>query len=213
MFTSSSFYSCHLRGSIHPARLRLELCFLSTSAGEDFPRRASHPSPLHIYPNSSAAAAPPPSRPSFGASQASFISASCLFCSRFHMFTANSLTAQTSRPAFVFKSPKSHICGRYSFSEDPEKLQPPGAHPRLRPSPAGKPSQISNQSYRQMAPGGGVVSGSMSKLSNSTTISDILGAKIMKVHSRLLGYFSGKPGVLMTPRGAVKLVEHSGPAG
>lgn len=101
MFTSSSFYSCHLRGSIHPARLRLELCFLSTSAGEDFPRRASHPSPLHIYPNSSAAAAPPPSRPSFGASQASFISASCLFCSRFHTFTANSLTAQTSRPAFV----------------------------------------------------------------------------------------------------------------
>lgn len=53
----------------------------------------------------------------------------------------------------------------------------------------------------------------MSKLSNSTTISDILGAKIMKVHSRLLGYFSGKPGVLMTPCGAVKLVEHSGPAG
>lgn len=81
------------------------------------------------------------------------------------------------------------------------------------PSPAGKPSQISSQSYRQMAPGGGVGSGSMAKLSNSTTISDILGAKIMKVHSRLLGYFSGKPGVFMRPRGAVKLVEHSGPAG
>lgn len=80
------------------------------------------------------------------------------------------------------------------------------------PSPAGKPSQISNQSNRQRAPGGDVVSGSMSKLSNSTTISDILGAKIIKVQSRLLGYFSGKPGVLMTPRGAVKFLEHSGPA-
>lgn len=80
------------------------------------------------------------------------------------------------------------------------------------PSPAGKPSQISSQSYRQRAPGGGVVSGSISKLSNSTTISDILGAKIMKVQSRLLGYFSGKPGVLMTPLGAVKFLEHSGPA-
>lgn len=57
-----------------------------------------------------------------------------------------------------------------------------------------------------------MVSGSMSKLSNSTTISDILGAKIMKVQSRLLGYFSGKPGVLMTPLGAVKFLEHSGPA-
>lgn len=83
-------------------RLRLELCFLSTSAGEDFPQRTSHPSPLHIYPNSSAAPAPS----SFsGASQASFISASCLFRRRFHMFTAvpNSLTAQTSRPAFFKK--------------------------------------------------------------------------------------------------------------
>lgn len=57
-----------------------------------------------------------------------------------------------------------------------------------------------------------MVSGSISKLSNSTTISDIWGAKIMKVHSRLLGYFSGKPGVLMTPLGAVKFLEHSGPA-
>lgn len=58
-----------------------------------------------------------------------------------------------------------------------------------------------------------MVSGSMSKLSNSTTISYILGAKIMKVQSRLLGYFSGKPGVLTTPLGAVKFREHSGPAG
>ena len=57
-----------------------------------------------------------------------------------------------------------------------------------------------------------MVSGSMVKLSNSTTISDILGAKIMKVQSRLLGYFSGKPGVLMTPAGVVKFLEHSGPA-
>lgn len=58
-----------------------------------------------------------------------------------------------------------------------------------------------------------MVSGSMSKLSNSTTISDILGAKIMKVQSRLLGYFSGKPGVFITPLGAVKFLEHSGPVG
>lgn len=57
-----------------------------------------------------------------------------------------------------------------------------------------------------------MASGSISKLSNSKTISDILGAKIMKVQSRLLGYFSGKPGVLMTPLGAVKFLEHSGPA-
>lgn len=56
-----------------------------------------------------------------------------------------------------------------------------------------------------------MVSGSMSKLSNSTTISDILGAKIMKVQSRLLGYLSGNPGVFITPRGAVKFLEHSGP--
>lgn len=57
-----------------------------------------------------------------------------------------------------------------------------------------------------------MVSGSISKLSNSTTISDILGAKIMKVQSRLLGYLSGKPGVLTTPQGSVKFLEHSGPA-
>lgn len=87
----------------------------------------------------------------------------------------------------------------------------PFSHPTVR-SPAGKPSQISSQSYRQTAPGGGDVSGSMLKLSNSTTISDILGAKIMKVQSRLLGYFSGKPGVSMVPLGAVKFLEHSGPA-
>lgn len=44
-------------------------------------------------------------------------------------------------------------------------------------------------------------------------ISDILGAKIMKVQSRLLGYFSGKPGDFMTPLLEVKFLEHSGPAG
>lgn len=86
-------------------RLRLELCFLSTSAGEDFPQRTSHPSPLQIYPNSSAAA-PPPSRPSaavLGASQASFISAPCLFCSLFHMFTVvpNSFNPSETRKGNV----------------------------------------------------------------------------------------------------------------
>lgn len=44
-------------------------------------------------------------------------------------------------------------------------------------------------------------------------ISDILGAKIIKVQSRLLGYFSGKPGDFMTPLLEVKFLEHSGPAG
>lgn len=44
-------------------------------------------------------------------------------------------------------------------------------------------------------------------------ISDIFGAKIMKVQSRLLGYFSGNPGDLMMPLLEVKFLEHSGPAG
>lgn len=35
----------------------------------------------------------------------------------------------------------------------------------------------------------------------------------MKVQSRLLGYFSGKPGDLMTPLLEVKFLEHSGPVG
>lgn len=35
----------------------------------------------------------------------------------------------------------------------------------------------------------------------------------MKVQSRLLGYFSGKPGDFMTPLLEVKFLEHSGPAG
>lgn len=34
----------------------------------------------------------------------------------------------------------------------------------------------------------------------------------MNVQSRLLGYFSGKPGDLMTPLLEVKFLEHSGPA-
>lgn len=33
----------------------------------------------------------------------------------------------------------------------------------------------------------------------------------MNVQSRLLGYFSGKPGDLMTPLLEVKFLEHSGP--
>lgn len=78
-------------------------------------------------------------------------------------------------------------------------------------SPPGKPSQISSLSYRQKTPVGGVVSGSSSKLSNSRMISDILGEKIMKVQSRLLGYFSGKPGDFITPLLDVKFLEHSGP--
>lgn len=78
--------------------------------------------------------------------------------------------------------------------------------------PPGKPSQISSLSYRQKTPAGGVGSGSSSKLSNSKMISDILGAKIMNVQSRLLGYFSGKPGDLMTPLLEVKFLEHAGPA-
>lgn len=93
-------------------------------------------------------------------------------------------------------------------------LPPPPRPPRCAQtfsSPAGSPSQISSQSYRHRAPGGGVVSGSRLKLLKSITISVILGAMIMKVHSRLLGYFSGKPGVWMTPVGAEKFLEHSGP--
>ncbi len=35
----------------------------------------------------------------------------------------------------------------------------------------------------------------------------------MNVQSRLLGYFSGKPGDLMTPPLEVKFLEHSGPEG
>lgn len=57
----------------------------------------------------------------------------------------------------------------------------------------------------------GWVSGSSSKLSNSRIISDIFGAKIINVQSRLLGYFSGKPGDLMYPLLEVKFLEHSGP--
>lgn len=90
-----------------------------------------------------------------------------------------------------------------------EKISPPFQSSRL---PPGKPSQISSLSYRQKTPAGGVGSGSISKLSNSKMISDILGAKIMNVQSRLLGYFSGKPGDLMTPLLEVKFLEHSGPA-
>lgn len=57
------------------------------------------------------------------------------------------------------------------------------------------------------------MSGSSSKLSNSKMISDIFGAKIIKVQSKLLGYFSGKPGDFMTPLLEVKFLEHSGPEG
>lgn len=77
--------------------------------------------------------------------------------------------------------------------------------------PPGKPSQISRRSYRQKTPAVGCVSGSSSKLSNSRIISDIFGAKIINVQSRLLGYFSGKPGDLMNPLLEVKFLEHSGP--
>lgn len=66
----NSVFCQHLRGKISPSARLIRLR-------------------LQIYPNSSAAV-PPPSCPSaavFGASQAPFISASCLFCSLFHMFT------------------------------------------------------------------------------------------------------------------------------
>lgn len=56
------------------------------------------------------------------------------------------------------------------------------------------------------------MSGSSSKLSNSKMISDIFGAKIINVQSKLLGYFSGNPGDFMTPLLEVKFLEHSGPA-
>lgn len=55
------------------------------------------------------------------------------------------------------------------------------------------------------------MSGSSSKLSKSRIISDIFGAKIINVQSRLLGYFSGKPGDLINPVLEVKFLEHSGP--
>lgn len=77
--------------------------------------------------------------------------------------------------------------------------------------PPGKPSQISRRSYRQKTPAVGCVSGSSSKLSKSKIISDIFGAKIINVQSRLLGYFSGKPGDLISPLLEVKFLEHSGP--
>ncbi|TNN72416.1 hypothetical protein EYF80_017342 [Liparis tanakae] len=79
---------------------------------------------------------------------------------------------------------------------------------RFTLSPQGKLKEITE---RQNTPVGGVGSGSSSKLSNSKMISDILGAKIMKEQSRLLGYFSGKPGDFMTPLLEVKFLEHSGP--
>lgn len=100
-----------------------------------------------------------------------------------------------------------YLCGPTFFNQDAFTNS---STPYL---PPGKPSQISSLSYRQKTPAGGVGSGSNSKLSNSRMISDILGAKIMKVQSRLLGYFSGKPGDLMTPLLEVKFLEHSGPAG
>lgn len=136
MFTSLSIYSCpRLLHRLHHSavagptcgeasilpftstRLRLELCFLSTSAGEDFPQRTSHPSPLHVYPNSSAAL-PPTSRPS----AAVFLAPRRLPSSQLHLCSAAFFTRlQRCRILSILQKPGSETSQTCFFKKIPPK--------------------------------------------------------------------------------------------
>lgn len=78
-------------------------------------------------------------------------------------------------------------------------------------SPPGSPSHTSSQSYLQSPSPPGRGSFSRSNVRKVRVISMLVGTTMMKEHSRLWGYLSGKPGDSMKPEGLVKLREQSEP--
>lgn len=78
-------------------------------------------------------------------------------------------------------------------------------------APPGSPSHTSSQSYLQSPSLPGRGSFSRSKVRKVRVTSMLGGTMIMKEHSRLWGYLSGKPGDSMRPEGLVKLREQSEP--
>lgn len=77
--------------------------------------------------------------------------------------------------------------------------------------PPGRPSHTSIQSYLQSPSPPGRGSFSRSKVRKVRVTSMLGGTIMMKKHSRLCGYLSGKPGDSMRPVGLVKLREQSEP--
>lgn len=80
-------------------------------------------------------------------------------------------------------------------------------------SPCGRPSHTSSQSYLHSPSEPCKGSFSRSKVRKVRVTSMWGGTMMMKVHSRLWGYLSGKPGDSITPDGLVKFREQSEPGG
>lgn len=80
-------------------------------------------------------------------------------------------------------------------------------------SPCGRPSHTSSQSYLHSPSEPCKGSFSRSKVRKVRVTSMWGGTMMMKVHSRLWGYLSGKPGDSITPDGLVKFLEQSEPGG
>lgn len=80
-------------------------------------------------------------------------------------------------------------------------------------SPPGSPSHTSSQSYLQSPSPPGRGSFSRSKVRKVRVTSMLGGTTMIKEHSRLWGYLSGKPGDSMRPEGLVKFREQSEPEG
>lgn len=81
----------------------------------------------------------------------------------------------------------------------------------INSSPPGSPSHTSSQSYLQSPSPPGRGSFSRSKVRKVMVTSMLGGTMMMKEHSRLWGYLSGKPGDSTRPVGLVKLREQSEP--
>lgn len=80
-------------------------------------------------------------------------------------------------------------------------------------SPCGRPSHTSSQSYLHSPSEPCKGSFSRSNVRKVRVTSMWGGTMMMKVHSRLWGYLSGKPGDSITPDGLVKFLEQSEPGG
>ncbi len=91
------------------------------------------------------------------------------------------------------------------------KLNSPGL--QHLDSPCGRPSHTSSQSYLHSPSEPCKGSFSRSKVRKVRVTSMWGGTMMMKVHSRLWGYLSGKPGDSITPDGVVKFLEQSEPGG
>lgn len=92
-----------------------------------------------------------------------------------------------------------------------DNRSPPGL--RQKGSPPGSPSHTSSQSYLQSPSPPGRGSFSKSKVRKVRVTSMLGGTMMIKEHSRLWGYLSGKPGDSMRPEGLVKFREQSEPEG